>query len=177
MREEWRDIKGFEGLYQVSNTGKVKSLERTVWNGRGYRTVPEKIMKTHDNGKGYLQVKLCKDGKGKKYKINRLVAQAFLDNPNNLPEVNHKDKIRTNDNVDNLEWCTKQYNIDYSLSKAVIGINKISGLIIEFPSLMEAERQTGINHGNVCKCLKGNLKSTGGFYWIYAESEEVANEK
>ena len=91
--------------------------------------------------------------------------------------MNHKDKIRTNDNVDNLEWCTKQYNIDYSLSKAVIGINKISGLIIEFPSLMEAERQTGINHGNICKCLKGNLKSTGGFYWIYAESEEVANEQ
>ena len=174
MREEYRDIKGWEGLYQVSNLGNVKSLERKVWCSRGrgyYMTVPEKILDGYDYGHGYLYVELCKDGKSKFCRINRLVAQAFLENPNNLPEVNHKDENRQNNRVDNLEWCTRQYNIEYSKAKAVIGIKKVSGLILEFPSLMEAERQTGINHGNICRCLKGNLKSAGGFYWMYAEEE------
>ena len=174
MEEIWRDIKGYEGLYQVSNTGKVKSLERTVWNNRGYyKTVPEKILEGYDNGYGYLRVELCKDGKGKWYRINRLVAQAFLENPNSLPEVNHKDEIKTNNRVDNLEWCTKQYNVEYSQGKAVIGINKVSGLILEFPSTREASRQTKINQGNISSCCQGKRKSAGGFYWHYADSEEV----
>ena len=177
MREEWRGIKDYKGLYQVSNTGKVKSLERTVRCARGYKIVPEKILEGYDNGNGYLYVKLCKEGKRKQYRINRLVAQAFLENPQNLPEVNHKDKNPKNNCVDNLEWCTRQYNVEYSKAKAVIGINKVSGLIVEFPSVMEAERQTGINNKNICACLKGKRKSAGGYYWIYAESEEVANEQ
>ena len=110
MREEWRGIKDYKGLYQVSNTGKVKSLERTVRCARGYKIVPEKILEGYDNGNGYLYVKLCKEGKRKQYRINRLVAQAFLENPQNLPEVNHKDKIRTNNHVENLEWVTKSEN-------------------------------------------------------------------
>ena len=172
--EEWRDIKGWEGLYQVSNLGRVKSLERKVWNSRGrgyYMTIPEKILDGYDYGHGYLYVQLSKDGNVKHCRINRLVAQAFLDNPSNLPEVNHKDKIRTNNRVDNLEWCTTKYNAEYSLAKAVIGINKVSGLILEFPSTMEAERCTGINHSHICNCLKGKRKSAGGFYWMYAEEE------
>ena len=177
MREEWRDIKRYEGYYQVSNTGKVKSLERTVRCARGYKIVPEKILEGYDNGNGYLYVKLCKEGKKKQYRINRLVAQAFLDNPNNLPEVNHKDEDKANNCVENLEWCTKQYNIEYSRAKAVIGISKVSGLILEFPSAMEAERQTGISNKHISACLKGRRKSAKGFYWHYAESEEVANEQ
>ena len=171
--EEWKDIEGYEGYYQISNMGRVKSLERTVWNGRGYQKVPEKILKGMDNGKGYLRVELCKEGKVKTCRIHRLVAMAFIPNPNNLPEVNHKDKIRTNNKVENLEWCTTKYNIVYSQAKAVIGIDKVSGLILKFPSIMEAERQTGISNKHICRCLKGNLKSTGGFYWHYADSEEV----
>ena len=169
--EEWRDIKGYEGKYMVNNLGRVKSLN--------YRnTGKEGIMEPHDNGKGYLRVQLCKDGKGKWYRINRLVAQAFLPNPNNLPEVNHIDKDKTNNKVENLEWCTTQYNVEYSKAKAVIGIDKVSGLILKFPSIMEAERQTGISNKHICDCLKGRQKSTGGFYWHYAsESEEVANEQ
>ena len=163
MREEiWKDIEGFEGYYQVSNMGRVKSLNY-------HRTGKEKILKGCDNGDSYLRVMLYKDGKGKKYRVNRLVAQAFIENPDNLPEVNHKDKVRTNNCVDNLEWCTTQYNIDYSLSKAIIGINKVSGLILEFPSIAEAERQTGISKGNICSCLKGNYKSAGGYVWFYAD--------
>ena len=198
--EIWKDIAGFEGKYQVSNTGKVKSLERTVWNGKGYYKIPEKILEGYDNGYGYLCVKLCKEGKRKQYRINRLVAQAFLENPQNLPEVNHKDENKYNNCVENLEYCNRSYNINYGTgnkrrakklaekvaeelrndlkrSKPVIGINKVSGLILEFPSLMEAERQTGIANSNICACLKGRYKSAGGYTWHYAESEEVANEQ
>ena len=161
-KEIWKDILGYEGKYMVSNWGRVKSLNY-------HRTGKEKILKGCDNGDSYLRVMLYKDGKGKKYRVNRLVAQAFISNPDNLPEVNHKDKVRTNNCVDNLEWCTTQYNIDYSLSKAIIGINKVSGLILEFPSIAEAERQTGISKGNICSCLKGNYKSAGGYVWFYAD--------
>ena len=171
MKEIWRDIEGYKGKYQVSNMGRVKSLN---YNNTG----KEGIMEPHDNGKGYLRVQLCKDGKGKWYRINRLVAQAFLPNPNNLPEVNHIDKDKTNNKVENLEWCTTQYNVEYSQAKAVIGINKVSGLILEFPSIMEAERQTGISNKHICDCLKGRNKSAKGYYWFYASySEEVANEQ
>ena len=116
--EEWRDIKGYEGYYQISNWGRVKSLKRTVWDSRGcYRKVAERILKAGDNGHGYLFVELCKDGKDKAYRINRLVAQAFLPNPDNLPEVNHKDEDKTNNKVENLEWCSKLYNINYGTGR------------------------------------------------------------
>ena len=160
--EEWRDIKGFEGKYMVSNLGRVKSL-----NYR--RTGKEKIMEGVDNGKGYLQVKLWKDGKYKSCRINRLVAMAFLPNPDNLPEVNHKDEDKTNNKVENLEWCTSQYNVEYSKAKAVIGINKVSGLIVEFSSAHEAERQTGISNGSISNCCNGKRKSAGGHIWFYAD--------
>ena len=170
MEEIWRDIKGFEGKYMVSNLGRVKSLNYN-------KTGKEKIMKGVPDGYGYFQLSLCKEGKVKNCRINRLVAQAFIPNPDNLPEVNHKDKIRTNNRVDNLEWCTTQYNVEYSRAKAVIGINKVSGLILEFPSANEAKRQTGINQSNIIQCCKGRRKSTGGYYWHYADSEEVCDEK
>ena len=169
MREEWKDIEGFEGRYMVSNKGRVKSLNYSN-NGK------EGIINAKDNGKGYLRVNLYKDGKRKWYRINRLVAITFLPNPSNLPEVNHKDKIRINNCVDNLEWCTTQYNVEYSKAKAIIGINKISGLIVEFPSIMEASRQLGISQGHICDCLKGRRKSAKGFYWHYVDDKEVCNE-
>ena len=111
--EEWRDIEGYEGLYQVSNLGRVKSLARVVIRSDGKpNTVNEKILKYGMN-RGYCAVVLCKDGKKKMYKVHRLVAMAFLRNPHNLPEVNHKDEDKKNNCVDNLEWCTSLYNINY----------------------------------------------------------------
>lgn len=109
VEEIWVDIKGYEGLYQVSNLGRVKSLERIDSLGHKRK---EKIFKPQKN-KGYLRVSLWKDGKGKKYSIHRLVAIAFIPNPDNLPEVNHKDENKFNNNVDNLEWCTVAYNNTY----------------------------------------------------------------
>ena len=171
MNEEWRDIKGYEGKYQVSNLGRVKSLARDTNNQ--YCKV-DKIIDSKPNKFGYLNVNLYKKGKGKSFKVHRLAAIHFIENPENLPEVNHKDEDKTNNRVDNLEWCSRQYNVEYSQGKAVIGINKVSGLILEFPSISEASRQTGINSRNICACLKGRQKSTGGYYWHYAsDSEEV----
>ena len=180
MEEVWKDIEGFEGLYQVSNLGRVKSLERTVWNkGRGcYRIVAEKILKAGDNGHGYLHVSLSKDGKSKTCRVNRLVAMAFIPNPDNLPEVNHKNEDKTNNRVENLEWCSKLYNINYGTgikrraekqSKPIIGINKVSGLILEFPSISEASKQTGISLGGICECCTSKRNSIKGYYWFYAE--------
>lgn len=175
MKEIWRDIKRYEGKYQVSNTGKVKSL-----NYR--RTGKEKILKLDDNGHGYLYVSLSKDGKGKSYPVHKLVATAFLENPNNLPEVNHKDENKYNNCVDNLEWCSRSYNINYGTgnkrsaekrSKPVYSINKESGLIMWWQSAKEAERQIGIDNSHINKCCQGKRKSAGGFYWHYADSEEV----
>ena len=176
MKEEiWKDIKGFEGRYMVSNMGRVKSL-----NYR--RTGKEKILKGRNSGYGYLQVQLCKDGKVKKYLVHRLVATAFLENPQNLPVINHKNEIKSDNRVSNLEFCSYSYNNTYNgrakkvgkktaekLSKPVIGINKISGLIIEFPSTREASRQLDIHNGNICDCCNGRKKSAGGYIWFYAD--------
>ena len=177
--EEWRDIKGFEGLYQVSNKGNVKSLERKVWDSRGYyRTVTEKILKANKKGRGYLYVTLSKDGIDDDYYVHQLVACAFIPNPQGLPEVNHLSEDKENNCVENLEWVSHEYNANYGTrnkriaeknSKPIYGINKVSGLIVEFPSIMEAEKVLGIAQQNICACCKGKLKSCGGYYWMYKD--------
>lgn len=113
--EEWRDIVGYEGLYQVSNKGRIKSLKRTAPCRGGVRTVNERIMKMQRNHDGYINVSLrIGDGSYKTLKVHRIVAQAFIDNPLNLPDVNHIDDNPSNNCVENLEWCSKKYNIDWA---------------------------------------------------------------
>ena len=179
-KEIWKDIEGYEGLYKVSNMVRVKSVERIRWNNGGYCKVPERILKPGKDRCGYLYVILCKEGIKKKYYVHRLVAEAFIPNPDNLPQINHIDENKENNHVDNLEWVTCKENINHGthnkrmaekLSKPVIAIHKINGLILEFPSIKEASRQTGINQGNICNCLKGRYKSAGGFVWHYADAE------
>lgn len=102
MKEIWKDIEGYEGLYQVSNYGNVKSMERTI-----YKRKCKTIMKTPSlSGKGYLKTSLCKNGKIKYAFIHRLVAQAFIPNPENKPTVDHIDRNKLNNNVNNLRWAT-----------------------------------------------------------------------
>ena len=103
LNEIWKPIKGYEGLYEVSNFGRIKSI----------RFGKEKIMKLQLKKNNYLDISLTKDGKTKRFLIHRLVAEAFIPNPDNLPEVNHKDECKTNNNVNNLEWCDRVYNINY----------------------------------------------------------------
>lgn len=171
--EIWKDIAGYEGLYQVSNLGRIKSLNYK-------HTSRERILKTKKNRSGYVVVNLNQAGKRKTYSIHRLVAQAFIDNPQNLPMVNHRDENKQNNIVSNLEWCTSKYNTNYGTcierrakktSKPVIGIDKVTGLIVKFPSAHEASRQTGIDQGYITNCLKGRYKTAGGFYWYYANVE------
>ena len=170
MKEEWRDIKGFEGKYMVSNIGKVKSLN--------YRhTGKEGILKGRDNGLGYLYVQLYKEGKVNYPLVHRLVATAFLDNPEGYTELNHLDEDKTNNCVENLEYCSRSYNINYGtrnkkISKPVFSVDKESGLIMYWESIMEAERCTGINSGNITQCCQGKRKSAGNHYWFYADDDD-----
>ena len=106
MNEEWKDIKGYEGRYQVSNLGRVKSLNYN-------HTKKEKILKLKPNRKGYFEVFLYKNGERRAFKVHRLVALHFIPNPNNYPQVNHKDENKQSNCVDNLEWCTNKYNMNY----------------------------------------------------------------
>lgn len=105
--EEWKDVPNYEGLYQVSNLGRIKSLRDK--NGKAR----EKILKLKLSKFGYYQICLCKNGKQKWYFVHRLVALAFIPNPNNLPQINHIDENKTNNYVENLEWCTSKYNSNY----------------------------------------------------------------
>lgn len=114
MNETWKDIKGYESAYQISNYGRVRSLDRTDALGRFKKG---QILSIGDNGYGYKTVSLYKDSKQKTMYVHRLVAQAFIDNPDNLPQVNHKDENTNNNNVDNLEWCTNEYNSNYGNHK------------------------------------------------------------
>lgn len=106
MIEVWKSIKGYEGFYEVSNFGRVRSLPRKTKSN----VLKGTVLKPNVTPFGYLQVMLCREGKGKQHKIHRLVANAFIPNPDNLPEINHKDWNTSNNNVDNLEWCDRQYN-------------------------------------------------------------------
>ena len=167
--EEWKDIKGYEGLYKVSSYGRVVSLNY-------HRLGIPKLLTQHKNHRGYLYVDLWKGNKGKKYLVHRLVAQAFLSNLNNLTEVNHKDENKENNRIENLEWCSPYYNYNYGTGKirsitkrrkAVIGISKDSGLILEFSSVTEAMKYT--NAKKVSECCLGKRVSSGGYYWMYKE--------
>lgn len=180
MEEVWKDIKGYEGLYQVSNMGRVRSLDRYVnHNYVNKKLIKSKIRKFSTDKDGYKGVTLCKDGIQKTYKVHRLVAEAFLQNPNNLPFINHKDEDKTNNRVDNLEWCTHSYNINYGtrnkkvsthFSKPVLQFTKDGEFIKEYKSVTSAEKQNLINHISCC-CL-GKLRHAGGYVWRFKEKSE-----
>ena len=168
--EQWKSIAGYEGLYEVSDLGRVKSLN---YNHTG----KERILKPYKNGNGYLQVILRKDGHRKQPLVHRLVAKAFIQNPNNLETVNHKDEVKTNNVASNLEWMTQGDNVNYgtrnkrvgeALSKQVQMFDKSTGeLLATFPSTREAARVTGINQSHISSCCNGNRKSAGGYKWRY----------
>lgn len=125
--EIWRDIKGYEGLYQVSSLGRVKSLERKIKTknkyGEMYRIVPEKILKTNMIHKGYLQVKLCNQEQ-KNLLVHRLVAEAFIPNVENKDQINHINGIKTDNRIENLEWITGKDNIQHAMEIGLIDIEE-----------------------------------------------------
>lgn len=113
IEEVWKDITGYEGYYQVSNLGRVKSIERTILNTKRKSVI---LSQAHDKD-GYCVTTISKEGKAKQYRTHRLVAQAFLDNPNHYKMVNHKDENKQNNNVNNLEWCDNKYNLAYGTGR------------------------------------------------------------
>ena len=171
--EIWKPIKDYEGLYEVSNKGRVKSLQRYTesYNKSGEikQNHKEKILKNNIMKSGYVMITLFKNGKPKSYFIHRLVAQVFVPNPENNNEVNHKDENKSNNNFENLEWCTRKYNNVYSRARKVCQYDLEGNFIAEYESCYEASRQTKAYESNIRNCCKGKSKTTGGFKWKYAE--------
>lgn len=179
MAEIWKDIEGFEGLYQVSNYGRIKSFAKC----NRYRN-EERILKPAIRG-GYKHVCLCghhktKTRRGKQYLVHRLVAEAFVRNPNptDFRYVNHKDENKLNNHADNLEWCDIKYNNTYgtgSLRQSITLGRRIeqitsSGIpIAQYYSLSIASEITGIHKHSILRCCNNERKHAGGFSWRYVE--------
>lgn len=182
MKEVWKDIKNYEGYYLISNLGNVKSLDRYVYNialkSKLYtveRIFKGKILKTSIDNHGYLQVNLSKNGKVKRFHVHRLVAEAFIPNPQNKPQVNHIDGNRANSNKNNLEWVTDRENKIHAwkklprktTKKVVCQISKNNEVIKEWNSIKEAQEILNITH--ISECCKNLTHTSGGFYWRYKE--------
>lgn len=192
MKEEWKNIKGYSN-YMVSNKGRVKSLGRWVnYKNKGKRWKKEKIMKPSVDKIGYLLIGLWKNGKQKFFTVHRLVAQAFIPNPNNLPQVNHKDENKENNVVKNLEYCDAKYNNNYGTrleritngkcSKPVLQYDLNGNFIKEWPSTMEVQRQLGFANTHISRCCKGgyfckvrnkwvNVSQAHGFKWAFKKGD------
>lgn len=155
MSEEiWKDVKGYEGFYMVSSEGKVKSIPRNTTGGR--------ILKPAVDRYGYLTVCLCKNGTKKHKTIHRLVADAFIENPENYPSINHKDENKQNNACYNLEWCTPSYNTAYNNGYQRRGLKRRKRIVatkegaeLHFGSITEAAEYLGVLHGNISGCLHG----------------------
>lgn len=171
MIEIWKDIKGFEGLYMVSNTGKIKSFTE-----RSLRKNKSGVILSPGLTRGYESVGLCKDGKRTSVTVHRIVAEAFLPNPNNYSEVNHKDENKANNSVENLEWCSRNYNMSYGTARLRQGVSAgrrvkqyvIDGVCIaEYCSIEVASKINNIDGSSIAKCCNGKRKYAGGYFWAY----------
>ena len=204
MEEIWKPVTGYEGLYEVSNLGRVKSVERWVKRSDGHKNhILERIIKVFPQNSGYLQVGLHKNGAVEQFLVHRLVAETFIPNPENHPQVNHKDETKENNTVfvkedgtvdqerSNLEWCDQSYNNNYGtikerwgakrknrpdMSKKVLQCTLDGTVIATYPSTVEAERQTGVKCQCVGQCCLGRQKTAGGFKWRYADVEKTDGE-
>lgn len=179
--EEWRDIEGYEGKYMVSNMGKVKSLDY-------HRTGKEKILRPGKDRYGYLYVILWKNNKQKIFLVHRLVAYAFIDNPENKKQIDHINTIRYDNRVDNLHWVTHKENMnnpisrkrfldnspivklgkEHTRSKAVYQYSLEGKLIRMWYCIRDVERELGFDHASISKCCLNKQKTSQGYQWKYA---------
>lgn len=186
--EVWKDIEGYEGLYQVSNLGRVKSLKRFVNCKNGKRTVNEKILIQHDNTHGYCAVILSKNCKTKNCTVHRLVAKAFIPNLENKEDINHINGVKTDNYVDNLEWVTRRENIIHSWnmglskyhdhttgktdrlcknSKSVNQYDMNGNFIKNWGSISQISRELGYCGTEISKCCRGLVKHSHHYVWKF----------
>lgn len=174
MQEIWKIIGNGYERYEVSSYGRIRSFAQDSVNG--------KIKEGYPDHKGYMKIRLYnRNGESKFFPIHRLVAEAFIENPHNFPFINHKDEDKSNNHVENLEWCTNEYNINYgtrneraakanrccrTTSTRVYSVDE-NGQVEYFDSIGEAERQTGNSHCNIVRALKGRRSRCGGRQWFY----------
>lgn len=173
-QEIWKDVVGYEGKYKVSNLGNVLSVKK------------DKILTPKNNHDGYKRIQLWEKCKAKFVSIHRLVAEAFIPNPDNKPFVNHINGVKDDNVVENLEWVTQKENIVHAwenglskpqynniLSKSVDQFDLKGNYLNTYPSTMEAERQTGIQHSNISSVCRNKHKTAGGYLWKYSVGENV----
>ena len=189
MKEIWKPVVGYEGFYEVSNIGRVRSLARIVeCNDGRKRKIKDRTLKSSRNNGGYYGITLHKDGCTKFVNIHRIVAEAFVPNPLEKEEVNHKDENPSNNHASNLEWVTHKENINYGTrterareattklqGKAVQQFSKDGKLVAEYESISIAYRATGAFISNIVKCARGEYKTAGGYIWKY--KNETMEEK
>lgn len=180
LNEEWKNIKGYENLYQVSNYGRIKSLKKhSIFNNRTY---PTKILKCHINTKKYLDVELCRCNKSHRYRIHRLVAEHFIPNLEKKPQVNHIDCDKSNNKTNNLEWCNNSENQQHAFKNGLNTRKKygdsprakkvnqydLNGVFIKtWDSIIRIKDECGYCDGFISQCCKGKYKQAYGYLWKY----------
>ena len=193
--EVWKDIPNYEGYYQISNLGRIKSVARKVKYQNSYRNVKEKLKKTFIGKQGYERVELSKNGKIKKYNVHRIVANVFISNPLNKETVNHINGIKTDNRVENLEWATRSENELHAYKiglaknsekqrnvarlyckenkiKSIIQLDLDGNSIKEWKSAKEVEEKINISRKNISQCITGKNKTAGGYKWLTKELYE-----
>jgi len=193
--ETWRDVKDYEGFYQVSNFGNIRSVRREVASPiRNNKTIHRKgkLISVKPRKTGYCNVCLYKYGFGKFFPVHRLVAIAFIDNTENKPFINHIDANPSNNKIDNLEWCTQSENIKHAFnlgrkkppsyfclrqfgkdnptSVKILQLDKSGNLVREWDCINDVQRALGFSRPNICKCAKNKIKTAYGYIWRYNEA-------
>ena len=176
--EIWKSHPEISGI-EVSTLSNIRTLDRLISSENGTRFTKGRVLKQQLNHNGYLQVRIPVDGKWVTKSVHRLVAQTFIKNPDNLPEVNHMDCDRRNNNIDNLEWCDNSYNVQYrekfgkAQNKPVFAINLTTLEVSRFHSQNEASRELGIVRSNINDVLKGTQKTAHGFWFVNDDGHAV----
>lgn len=180
--EEWRDVVGYDNKFMVSNMGRVKMLERKVLANKSIKTIKEHILKQHVSTKEYLYVHLWSDNKKEMQYVHKIVLSSFFRCKKATEECNHKNEIRTDNSLENLEWLSHKENINYgyrsekhsasmknhkSLSKPIVQLSLDGILIEEYPSLREAGRRLGVSYTHIGECCRGKINSAFGYKFQY----------
>jgi len=178
MEEIWKAVLGYEGYYEISNWGNVKSINRTIITSIGHKNkLKSKLLKYCIDKGGYFNVGLSKNNKTKRYLVHNLEAKTFIPNPENKPTVNHIDGIKTNNYIDNLEWATISEQAIHALKyklrvmpnngRNIIQLNSNGEKVNKFNDVHEAQRLTNIGYSSIWKCCNNQRKTAGGFIWKY----------